>query len=60
MSAKEKNSMERGGMKTRARTDKHAVSFTEANNKTNSSPEKDEKNMTHIRYRCSPVFSQVT
>ncbi|XP_026780120.3 ATPase family AAA domain-containing protein 2 isoform X1 [Pangasianodon hypophthalmus] len=49
LSAKEKNSMERGGMKTRAKSDKHAVSFADVSNKPNSSPQKDEKSMKHLR-----------
>lgn len=49
LSAKEKDSMERGGMKTRARTDKHAVSFADASNEPSSSPPKDEKSMKRLR-----------
>lgn len=49
LSAKEKGSMERGGMKTRAKTDKHAVSFADASNKPSSSPPKDEKSMKRLR-----------
>lgn len=41
--------MERGGMMTRAKTDKHTVSFADASNKPNSSPQKEEKNMKHLR-----------
>lgn len=60
MSAKEKGSMERGGMKTRAKTDKHAVSFADASNKPSSSPPKDEKSMKRLRYCFSLHLSVVS
>ncbi|KAM9436038.1 ATPase family AAA domain-containing protein 2 isoform 1-T1 [Clarias gariepinus] len=57
LSAKEgKNSMGRDGMRTRAQTDKHAVSFTSEGNKTKNSPQKDEKGMKHLRK--SPRFQK--
>ncbi|XP_060756226.1 ATPase family AAA domain-containing protein 2-like [Neoarius graeffei] len=49
LSVKEKNSMGGGGVKTRAQTDKHAVSFADTSDKPNSSPQKDEKSMKHLR-----------
>ncbi|XP_027027133.1 ATPase family AAA domain-containing protein 2 isoform X2 [Tachysurus fulvidraco] len=49
LSAKEINSVGRSGMKTRAKTDKHAVSFADVSNNPNGSPQKDEKSMKHLR-----------
>ncbi|KAI5612012.1 ATPase family AAA domain-containing protein 2B, partial [Silurus asotus] len=40
---------ETSGMRTRAKTDKHAVSFADVNNKPNNTTQKDEKSMRHLR-----------
>lgn len=47
-------------MKTRAKTDKHAVSFADASNKPSSSPPKDEKSMKRLRYCFSLHLSVVS
>ncbi|XP_062841357.1 ATPase family AAA domain-containing protein 2-like [Trichomycterus rosablanca] len=48
VSAKDESSLAKGVIKTRGQTDKQGVSFADSE-KSNQSPEKEEKSMTHIR-----------